>query len=744
MALSVSMHHGTRQVLGPPDRHETLCNSGHTSTAEPPPPLVPSPHPLQGLDAHGMEWHGKLGSHTARASPFWGALHYLPTASCPVLLLGLGCCRWDAWSSRAEARPRVPGVDPQPLHALPLLHHHAWKNTTSSLTSPPRPLFVNRLRSTVEMNVPYPVDSSPSTIIAAPALPCPAKLATSASPRAESIALQTPSSNAMQQHAAGAHARTRLAVVHDPSSDLLLPASPPSPLPPPHPPLIDLCLRLRPSTATSIDAQTGAHLPDHPDRPGHHHPHPLARVIRTAWAVPLISSGPVVDAPLPIYSAPSRELLAAPVPRSATAAHPNPNPDPNPGSSRPIQFPFPGPRSHLGRRTWSHTPLANRPWGPSTASHPPAPVFRTDPRTLHHASIQLLLRLLNRLLPSSVPRGACILASVAQLASCVVSASPARPSSAAPCLPRIEVLLVCRCVSHWPPTTTDPPGRLLVPLFLSSTRRIRRLPLSPFPPASTTPSPARFPSTPSLRPVPPTYAPCTTDRRIESPTMPSRLSNGASHTKFELPALNLDFGSITDGTNIPPPPASPVQEVPTPPQTPPADKKEPAAVAKAKPEAAVPNGTPNGTDKPVTSTPPNGNLAGTKRPADEPPLSPAGSGRQGSLRRLFSRNMLNASYTEGRSPLTANGSVTNLARPESRGASSVVDDRKSKRSSGWFRRLRGGDPKRSSLIFEDAASTISVPSPKKPSAPPPPMIPELADLEKDDGGLGYDMFKNIK
>lgn len=50
------MHHGTRQVLGPPDRHETLCNSGHTSTAEPPPPLVPSPHPLQGLDAR--TWHG--------------------------------------------------------------------------------------------------------------------------------------------------------------------------------------------------------------------------------------------------------------------------------------------------------------------------------------------------------------------------------------------------------------------------------------------------------------------------------------------------------------------------------------------------------------------------------------------------------------------------------------------------------------------------------------------------------------
>ncbi|KAJ6443935.1 hypothetical protein O9K51_02327 [Purpureocillium lavendulum] len=217
--------------------------------------------------------------------------------------------------------------------------------------------------------------------------------------------------------------------------------------------------------------------------------------------------------------------------------------------------------------------------------------------------------------------------------------------------------------------------------------------------------------------------------------MPSRLSNGAAYAKFELPALNLDFGSITDGTNIPPPPASPVQEVPTPPQTPPADKKELAVAKKA---------TPNGTDKPAASTTPNGNLAGTKRPADDAPLSPAGSGRQGSLRRLFSRNMLNASYTEGRSPLTGNGSVTNLARPESRGASSVADDRKSKRSSGWFRRLRGNDAKRSSLIFEDAPSTITAPSPKRPSGPPPPMIPELADLENDDGGLGYDMFKNIK
>ena len=227
--------------------------------------------------------------------------------------------------------------------------------------------------------------------------------------------------------------------------------------------------------------------------------------------------------------------------------------------------------------------------------------------------------------------------------------------------------------------------------------------------------------------------------------MPSRLGNGTMAARFQLPALNLNFGSITDGTNIPPPPASPIQRVPTPPQTPPANRKE----------AVSYNAVRNGADKPAASTPPNGNLAGSKRPADEAPLSPAGSGRQGSLRRLFSRNMLNASYTEGRLSSSGSAILASAARPDSRGAVSVMDDRKSRRSSAWFRRLRGGDSKRSSLVLDDvstiaapapapALATAPAPPPKKPSGPPPPMIPELADLEKDDGGLGQDMFKNIK
>ncbi|KJZ75953.1 hypothetical protein HIM_04777 [Hirsutella minnesotensis 3608] len=250
--------------------------------------------------------------------------------------------------------------------------------------------------------------------------------------------------------------------------------------------------------------------------------------------------------------------------------------------------------------------------------------------------------------------------------------------------------------------------------------------------------------------------------------MPSRLSNGATTVatpiKFELPALDLNFGRITDGTNIPPPP-SPVQKVPTPPQTPPCDKKETLetvheADTMTEPDTTNETETGNEADE-ITSTPPNGNAAGSKRSVDEVPLSPAASGRQGSIRRLLSsRNVLNANYTDGRMTSIGSASMANGGRPESRGATSVVDERKSKRSSGWFRRLRGGDSRRSSFYFEDAAPVLAAAAPKqssesapkpsaseppqKPSGPPPPMIPELVDLERDDGILGGDLFKNIK
>lgn len=216
--------------------------------------------------------------------------------------------------------------------------------------------------------------------------------------------------------------------------------------------------------------------------------------------------------------------------------------------------------------------------------------------------------------------------------------------------------------------------------------------------------------------------------------MPSRVNNGTmspSSPRFELPALNLDLGNITDGTDIPPPPKSPVEK----PASKPAKKEE-------KPKATSATDESEKTDGPEAPAVrgQNGNIAGTKRPADDmPPSSGTLPDRQGSLRlrRLLSGTFLNNSYAEGQ--------LSSGSRPPSRGGSSFMDERKSKRSSGWFKRLRGGDSKRSSLIFEQGSDRNgSISTPKKPSGPPPPMIPELKDLEKDEGSLGGDLFKNIK
>jgi hypothetical protein len=230
--------------------------------------------------------------------------------------------------------------------------------------------------------------------------------------------------------------------------------------------------------------------------------------------------------------------------------------------------------------------------------------------------------------------------------------------------------------------------------------------------------------------------------------MPSKVANGTSSSRFELPALNLNFGNITDGTDIPPPPDSPVE------------KSKPSAVEHIakKPsvtEATVKKDVESSKDTRTAEKPQsvaalagatNGNLAGTKRPADDIPPSPTVStGPPGSLRRLLSRTLLSNSYAEGQETSNGAGSVAAGSRPPSRGGSSFIDERKSKRASGWFKRLRGGDSsKRSSLLFDHSQPSTPTTATNKSSGPPPPMIPELSDLEKDHGSLGGDLFKNIK
>jgi len=219
--------------------------------------------------------------------------------------------------------------------------------------------------------------------------------------------------------------------------------------------------------------------------------------------------------------------------------------------------------------------------------------------------------------------------------------------------------------------------------------------------------------------------------------MPSRTEttgvkpNGTVSVKrFELPALEFKFASLTDGTDIPPPLPSPIEEEPALPKTPNGDvKKEDTKTGHLT--------APNGSSDPIS---PRSNVSKTstgalKRRADDSPASPTLSHRQGSIRRLFSRNLLSTAYTNGEE-LGPDG------RPPSRSAASVADSRKAKRSSGWFSRLRGSDTKRESL-------TVASPTEEKETGPPPPMIPEISEIKsklaiKDDAAFGSDLFKNIK
>ncbi|ETS84990.1 hypothetical protein PFICI_03015 [Pestalotiopsis fici W106-1] len=194
--------------------------------------------------------------------------------------------------------------------------------------------------------------------------------------------------------------------------------------------------------------------------------------------------------------------------------------------------------------------------------------------------------------------------------------------------------------------------------------------------------------------------------------------------RFQLPALNLSLGSLTEGTDIPPPIPSPVQEVPTPPKTPPADD------APKKTTNGAANVQTNGLDTSPKSDVSSSTNGGLKRPVDQGPVSPTYSSR-GSLRRYLSKNLLHNAYDE-----QASISSQVASRPPSRTASVAAEERKAKRGSGWFRRLRSNDSKRNSMQqFEEVHVE------KK--GPPPPTIPEMSAF-KIDTAIGDDLFKEIK
>lgn len=231
--------------------------------------------------------------------------------------------------------------------------------------------------------------------------------------------------------------------------------------------------------------------------------------------------------------------------------------------------------------------------------------------------------------------------------------------------------------------------------------------------------------------------------RLPRPNQPANMPS-LINGKFQLPALDLKFGSLTDGTDIPPPLPSPIEEEQS--ETP-----QPAAGDAAKSSTAA-----NGTQTSPAATKANGN----KRSAENVPLpgSPTSIRTgQGSIRRLLSRNRLDSAFANGETA-AGDAGVQALKRPDSRPTSrsnaSVTTEKQSKRASGFFRRFRSSHdatensrPSRLSTSNENEKPPISSPRSR---GPPPPMIPEFkalgskVDLDGEQGSLGDDLFKNIK
>lgn len=216
-------------------------------------------------------------------------------------------------------------------------------------------------------------------------------------------------------------------------------------------------------------------------------------------------------------------------------------------------------------------------------------------------------------------------------------------------------------------------------------------------------------------------------------------ANGKPNGRFELPQLTPISFSLTDGTSIPPPPDSPIEEKPPPV----APKRELSEESVTSATNGATNGTANG----------NGTYDGRGRtPAistsvstdHKPPMSPVSITRPSSIRRFLSRKSLNTNYENGTNNNISNEDLA-VARPDSAMsfASTKHIDKKSRPS--WFRRFSSNkDAARTSVIYEEKRTTVT------PMGPPPPKLPELSKLgakipEDDEGSLGgEDLFKNIK
>lgn len=223
-----------------------------------------------------------------------------------------------------------------------------------------------------------------------------------------------------------------------------------------------------------------------------------------------------------------------------------------------------------------------------------------------------------------------------------------------------------------------------------------------------------------------------------------------SRGRFELPAL-APLGSLTAGTNIPPPLPSPVEESPAPKDLGTSDDNTDLAHTPTKTkDFAQPPSAQAVQNRLVTNNNSAGYIGAFGVRGSHAPVSPTSPTRPGSIRRFFSRNSLHQSYND------SNGSRTPAEqsfRPESPSTFSTISARPSigsKRSSSWFSRFVGGAEgerasKRASVLYEDTKERPQTPVQR---GPPPPQLPKLDQLEAKvtDKSVDFDaddMFRNI-
>jgi len=207
--------------------------------------------------------------------------------------------------------------------------------------------------------------------------------------------------------------------------------------------------------------------------------------------------------------------------------------------------------------------------------------------------------------------------------------------------------------------------------------------------------------------------------------------------RFQLQLAPINY-SLTDGTDIPPPLASPIEE------------KPPPAVA-AKPDPINTTTLASTSTDTTGGAATNGNGVRTTIVGNDHnvPTSPT---RPSSIRRFLSRKSLNTNYNNGTNHNGA-ASQEDLSRPETSGSLATANGGRTggltkQKSGGWFRKFTGnsGGYRNSVLVVMEEKQ----PQQEIKKGPPPPKLPELNQLkakipEDDEGSLGGgDMFKNIQ